>query len=290
MLLYKYKIKQITIKLMKIVINLLKIISLALVISLASHFSYGYLFDGMKSSSMSEVQNYSDNWNNNKYKFKKSNTIILSNVWVALSTNIWIKYKERKTQNLYIWVPKIAKYISNKKFADKTNLDTHMLKISEYYNVLRTDIKWMLQSSYNRAEFLDSYIDQLKYRYKWTIIDIQSLIKKKAELTKKFKSSSEKIKKIKIKIDKDFRDLNYSQTNNNIKALLEARGDYNYTKTHIIFTNHYLKQYENLNNSNRKLLNVLINNKEALIRNSKVVIPKTGIEVLRKLDLIIDEK
>lgn len=275
---------------MKIIINILKITSLALFLLLASHFSYGYLFDDIKSSSMNEVQSISDNWNNNKYKFKKSNTIILSNVWVALTTNIWIKYKERKTQNLYTSVPRIAKYISNKKNANKTNLDTHMLKISEYYNVLRTDIKGMLQSSYNRAEFLDSYIDQLKYRYKWTIIDIQSLINKKAELIKDFESSSKKIQKIKIKIDKDFRGLDYSQTNDNIKVLLEARADNNYAKTHIIFTNQYLKQYESLNNSNSKLLNVLINNKEALIRNSKVVIPKTGVEVLRKLNLIIDEK
>jgi hypothetical protein len=84
--------------------------------------------------------------------------------------------------------------------------------------------------------------------------------------------------------------LDYSQTNDNIKVLLEARADNNYAKTHIIFTNQYLKQYESLNNSNSKLLNVLINNKEALIRNSKVVIPKTGVEVLRKLNLIIDEK
>jgi len=277
---------------MKILIQIIKILTLASIFALAFHFSYAYLSDNIKTkpSWMSEVQNFSDSWNNNKYKFRKSNTQILSNVWVAMSTNIWIKYKQRKTQNLYSGLPAVAKYVSDKKFSDNTNLSRHILKISEYYNVLRTDIKWMLDSSYNRSEVLESYIDQLKYRYKWTIIEMQSLLKKKEQLSKNYKKAADEIKKLKIKIDKDFRELNSSETDKNIKNLLDAKNDYNYNKTHIIFINQYLKQYQALNNSNKKLLDALINNKEAIVKNSQIVIPSTGTEVIRKLNLIIDEK
>lgn len=277
---------------MRILIQIIKITSLASIFALAFHFSHAYLSDEIKTkpSWMSEVQTFSDSWNNNKYNFRKSNTQILSNVWVAISTNIWIKYKQRKTQNLYSTVPAVAKYVSSKNISDNANLSRHILKISEHNNVLKTDIKWMLKSSYSRSEVLESYIDQLKYRYKWTIIEMQSLLKKKEELTNDYKISSARIDKIKIKIDKDFREFNSSEIDKNIEIFLESKSDYNYAKTHIIFINQYLKQYQSLNNSNKKLLDTLINNKEAIVKNSQIVIPSTGIEVLKKLDLIIDEK
>ena len=42
--------------------------------------------------------------------------------------------------------------------------------------------------------------------------------------------------------------------------------------------------------SNKKLLDTLINNKDIIVKWTKVVIPSTWIEALRKLDLIVDEK
>jgi hypothetical protein len=148
----------------------------------------------------------------------------------------------------------------------------------------------MLNSSYNRKVTLEAYIDQLKYRYKSTITEIQSLVKKKNELSNDFNISSNKISQIKIKIYKDFKQFNATETEQNIKYLLKARADYDYAKTHIIFINQYLIQYQKLNNSNKKLLDTLINNKDAIVKNTQIVIPDTGITALKKLNLIIDEK
>lgn len=277
---------------MKILIQTIKIVSLSLVFAIIFNFANAYInwWIKTKPSQLSEVENFSDSWNNNKYKFRKSNTQILSNIWVALTTNVWIKYKQRKTQNLYSDVPKVAKYISDKKFSDNSNLSKHLLKINEYSNVLKTDIKWMLNSSYNRSEVLESYIDQLKYRYKWTINDIQSLLKKKNQLSNDYKIANDKINKIKVKINKNFKEFKNVEIENNITKLLEAKNEANYAKTYIIFINQYLKQYQALNNSNKKLLDTLINNKEAIIKNTQIVIPNTWIKALKKLDLIVDEK
>jgi len=276
----------------KILIQIIKITSLALLFALIFNFASAYLNDWMKTipSSISEVENFSNEWNNNKYKFKKSNSIILAKSWVALSTNIGIRYKQRQNQNLYKDVPIIAKTISDKKYANNTTLSNNILIIKEYYNVLRTDIKKMISSSYNKKETLEAYIEQLKYRYNNANAQMRILIKKKNELSINLKESWEKINFIKKKIDSDFKKFDSKATEKNISDLLVLKAEYNYAKTHIIFINQYLKQYQNLNNSNKKLLDTLINNKEAIIKNTKIVIPNTGIKTLRKLDLIVDEK
>lgn len=277
---------------MKILIQIIKITSLALLFALIFNFASAYLNDWMKTipSSISEVENFSNEWNNNKYKFKKSNSIILAKSWVALSTNIGIRYKQRQNQNLYKDVPIIAKTISDKKYANNTTLSNNILIIKEYYNVLRTDIKKMISSSYNKKETLEAYIEQLKYRYNNANAQMRILIKKKNELSINLKESWEKINFIKKKIDSDFKKFDSKATEKNISDLLVLKAEYNYAKTHIIFINQYLKQYQNLNNSNKKLLDTLINNKEAIIKNTKIVIPNTWIKTLRKLDLIVDEK
>jgi len=108
---------------------------------------------------------------------------------VALSTNIGIRYKQRQNQNLYKDVPIIAKTISDKKYANNTTLSNNILIIKEYYNVLRTDIKKMISSSYNKKETLEAYIEQLKYRYNNANAQMRILIKKKNELSINLKES-----------------------------------------------------------------------------------------------------
>jgi len=277
---------------MKILIQILKITSLALLFALIFNFANAFLNDWEKTipSSISEVENTSNSGNNNKYKFKKSNVSTLSNVWVALSTNIGIKYKQRQTQNLYKDLPKVAKIISDKKYADNTNSTIHLLKIKEYYNVLSTDIKKLVSSSYNKRETLDAYIDQLKYRYSNSNAQIQLLLKKKQAFSNDLKNTNDAISKLKKKIDLDFRKFDAKSTQKNIDDLLVLKAEYNYARTYIILINQYINQYQSLNKSADSLLNTLVNNKDAIIKNTHIVIPKTWVTTLKKLNLIVDEK
>ncbi len=277
---------------MKILIQILKITSLALVFALIFNFANSYFktWSFTIPSNTEYIEEKNNIWNNNKHKFKKSNSQILAKSWVALTTNIGIKYKQRQTKNLYKNVPAIAKLISDKKYANNTSLSNNLLQIREYSNVLRTDIKKMIASSYNKRETLDAYIDQLKYRFNSANRQIRVLTKKKAELSKDLNSASTKITLLRKEIDFNFRKFDSKALEKNITDLLLARGEYNYAKTHIIFINQYIKQYQSLNNFNKKLLDTLINNTNAIIKNTQIVIPSTWTRILRELDLIIDEK
>jgi len=280
-------------KSMKILSQILKITILSLVFAVAIHFSYGALSDNgiiTKPSGMSEVQNFSNTWNNNKYKFKKSDVQILANVWVALATNVWTKFKQRSTNNLYSSVSGVSQVVASREFSDATNAGKHMQSISEYYNIMKTDVSWMLKSSNNKRETLDAYIDQLWYRYKLATRNKQELQKKKTELQTQLTKSIEKINKIKARINIDFKAFDANNTNRNIDWYLRAKWEYNYARTHLIFINQYIKQYEYLNNYNKSVMDALINNKDIISKNSYVVIPDTWTQVLKKMKLIIPEK
>jgi hypothetical protein len=41
-----------------------------------------------------------------------------------------------------------------------------MIVLNEYLNILKTDIKGLLDSSNDRSSTLNAFIDQLEYRYK----------------------------------------------------------------------------------------------------------------------------
>ena len=59
----------------------------------------------------------------------------------------------------------------------------------------------------------------------------------------------------------------------NIDEYLKARKDFYYGKIYIVFVNKFIEQYNFLNNYNKNLLTVMINNQDALIKNSYVVLP-----------------
>ena len=277
---------------MKILIQILKITILSLVFAIAIHFANAALNDQeftTKPSEMTEVENFSNTWNNNKYKFKRTDEQILANVWVALATNIWTKFKQRSVNNLYTGVSEVWQVVAAREYSDATNAGKHMQNISEYYNIMKTDVSWMLQSSNHKRETLDAYIQQLTYRYKLATTSITELQTKKTQLQTQLTESVEKVNKIKARINVDFKAFDADNTNRNIDWYLRAKWEYNYARTHLIFINQYIKQYQYLNNYNKTVLDALINNKDVISKNSFVVIPDTWSEVLKKMNLIITE-
>lgn len=277
---------------MKILIQILKITILSLVFAIAIHFANAALNDQeftTKPSEMTEVENFSNTWNNNKYKFKRTDEQILANVWVALATNIWTKFKQRSVNNLYTGVSEVWQVVAAREYSDATNAGKHMQNISEYYNIMKTDVSWMLQSSNHKRETLDAYIQQLTYRYKLATTSITELQTKKTQLQTQLTESVEKVNKIKARINVDFKAFDADNTNRNIDWYLRAKWEYNYARTHLIFINQYIKQYQYLNNYNKTVLDALINNKDVISKNSFVVIPDTGTDVLKKMNLIITE-
>ena len=62
------------------------------------------------------------------------------------------------------------------------------------------------------------------------------------------------------------------------------------SRTYLVFIDKFLANYEILNNYNKKILDTLINNQEILIKNSQVVIPNTGWDLLKELKILYTEE
>lgn len=230
--------------------------------------------------------------NSNKEKFISRDIEVIWSVWVAISTNIWTRYKQTKETpiNLYKDVVEIWYILWNQNVAKDKIITANMIFLNEYFNILKTDIRGLLSSSNDREFALNSFIAQLEYRYKEWTKNAENLVAQKVELTKAFENSSNEIENLKDKIWTDFWNFNNNETIKNIDSYLEIKKENTNALTYIIFINKFLDYYNILNNYNKKVLDTLINNKEILVKNSQVVIPDTGWELLKQLKILYTEE
>jgi hypothetical protein len=150
-----------------------------------------------------------------------------------------------------------------------------MIIIEEYKNILKTDIKQFLISNNDRLRTLNAFISQLEYRYTLSKENIKTLNKQKNYFNNIMSKNSNNITNIKLKIEKDFVNNKNIESIKNIDDYLQYKKDYLYARTYIIFINHFLVRYNYYNNINKKLLDTLINNKQAIINDIYIVIPDT---------------
>jgi hypothetical protein len=148
-----------------------------------------------------------------------------------------------------------------------------MISVEEYKNILKTNVKQLIDTSYDKPRILNAFIEQLEYRYTLAFENINTLNQQKTVFLNNMNSSNSKIETLKVKIEKDFIENNSKESLKNIDEYLELKKEYYYSKTYIVYINHFLNEYNYLNNYNKLLLDTLINNKDALIKNSFVVIP-----------------
>jgi len=80
---------------------------------------------------------------------------------------------------------------------------------------------------------------------------------------------------LKTKINSDYQKRDAEASKENINNYLEQKNKYNYARTYVIYINQFLREYSLLNDYNKKLLDTLINNKNAIIKEAYVVIPDT---------------
>lgn len=230
--------------------------------------------------------------NSNKEKFTSKDIEIIGNVWVAIATNIWTRYKQTTETpvNAYKDVIEVWYILWNQNIAKDALITANMIFLNEYFNVLKTDIKALLSASNDREFALNSFIAQLEYRYKIGTENLNKLNSQKTELLKAYEISNNEIESLKSKIWSDFWNFDNTQTIKNIDNYLEIKQENTNALTYIVFINKFINYYWTLNNYNKKVLDTLINNKEILIKNTQVVIPDTGWELLKQLKLLYTEE
>lgn len=228
----------------------------------------------------------------NHSNFKGINNNSLWKTWVAITTNIWIQYKQRWEipATIYKDVFSVNEIIKNKNTANNELIWANMSAIEEYKNILKTNIKQLIDSSYDKPRILNAFIDQLEYRYTLGIKNVKTLNEQKSVFVNNMTKSNSDIEILKVKIWKDFSDNNSQESLNNINKYIELKKEYYYSKTYIVYINHFLSEYNYLNNYNKLLLDTLINNKDALVKDSFVVLPDSWTKLLKNFKLIYTEK
>jgi len=229
---------------------------------------------------------------NNKDNFKNINNEIVASTWVALTTSLWTRHMEivSTPATLYQDVMDINYILANKQTAKDKIVSVNMRATNEYLNVLKTDIKWLLDSSSDRASTLEFFIDQLKYRHNSSIDNVVNLKEQITLLKANITSSEAEIERIKAKMEKDFDNFDSGSTLENIDEYLKQREIYNYSYTYIVFINKFINQYTFLNRKTKLLVKSLEANKEALIKDVTVYIPDAGNGLLDDLNLLQNEK
>lgn len=227
----------------------------------------------------------------NTNSFENVNSSALGKTWVAITTNVWIKYKQRTEipATIYKDVFSVNKMVQNWELWSDELISANMIIVEEYKNILKTDIKSILDQSKNRAEILDALIEQFEFRYEKSVKQIISLNEQKAIFEREMNEANSQIEILKVKINTDYKKRDAVASKENITNYLEQKNKYNYARTYIIYINHFLSDYVSLNDYNKKLLDTLINNKDAIVKEAYVVIPSSWAGLLKEFDLLYEE-
>lgn len=168
-------------------------------------------------------------------------------------------------------------------------ISENMILVREYYNISQNNIVELLKTSSDRASTLESFITQLSLRYNNANLSIASLETQKSELVNYLDEISTQIESTKGTMEENFAQNLVDPTLSNVESYFELRDEYTQTFTDIVFINQFLAQYRFLNAYNQNTLDTLTNNKQAIIDQSYIVIPESGSELLRPLELLFDE-
>lgn len=228
----------------------------------------------------------------NTQKFQKVNNSDMASISVAITTNIWTSHKLLNSlpASIYKDIMSIEDAMFDKKKAKDEIIAKNMIATQEYRNVLQTSVKNLIWNSINKQELLEAYISQLEFRYESAVTNYNNLLKQKEMFVSSMESANIEIEKIKSKIEIDFNANDADASLENIDTYLKEKNTYYFAKTYIVYINQFLWEYQHLNLYNKNLLDVLINNKEAIIKDAYVIIPDNWwIEALKALDLLFEE-
>ncbi|MDR0772473.1 MAG: hypothetical protein LBF15_05680 [Candidatus Peribacteria bacterium] len=118
---------------------------------------------------------------------------------------------------------------------------------------------------------------------------MRELLSLRNSLETQARNAESQIDILRNKMAADFAKNDAEASYENIHTYLDLKARYNYSIVYIVYINQFLNDYNRLNDYNKRLLDTLINNRTAIVKDAYVVIPSTGIEFLREFKLLLDE-
>ncbi|EKE26630.1 MAG: hypothetical protein ACD_4C00221G0001 [uncultured bacterium (gcode 4)] len=156
-------------------------------------------------------------------------------------------------------------------------------------NILKTDVNKLLAWATDREMMLTSFLDQLQLRYKNSNEELNVLKQQWTQLQGVINSSNSLIWTYKNDLTAAYKTMNYNKTKETLDNYLLEKDKNTYASTYLIFIWKFIDSYTILNNYNKALLDTLINNKQALVKNATVVLPDSWNALLKNLNLVKTE-
>lgn len=227
----------------------------------------------------------------NDGKFRRASVPYLGNTGVAIAMNIGLHEKEKQDTpvHLYEEVMPVGEMLADTGVGRKKLISSNMVASSEYLNVLKTDVNKLLDSANDREAMLESFLDQLKYRYTSTNSYLSTLSAQVKELQGTVTTSDQSIETIKTAMTAAYKNLDYDKTEELLTSYLAEKQKNTYARTYLVFIGKFISTYQVMNTYNKTLLDTLINNKEALVKNVTVVLPDSGTNLMKQLNLVKTE-
>jgi hypothetical protein len=172
---------------------------------------------------------------------------------------------------------------------EDTLIGPHMRAINSYLNLLKTDIPDMLSSASDRRAILDEHIDILKSYYTRTVERTELLSEQSREYEQVLSDALSRIEVAKTTMEERYRSWESSGLEDVIHDYVGAKEEEALARVYITYTERFTRGYAILQAENRKILDTLINNRDAIIKNVVVVVPDSGSDLLNRLNLVKTE-
>jgi hypothetical protein len=227
----------------------------------------------------------------NAWNFTQADMSYMGNIATAVSLNIWQRGKPISSGpvDLANDTISISEVLSSPKDGGRRLIASNMLSMQSYLNLLKTDIVSLLDGSADRAVTLDEHIDLLKSYYIKTSERTTLLAEQSRDLKAILVGSSQTIEASKKSMEEKYKAFEYEWVDTVIDDYVKGKDDENRARVYLAYVERFQRGYGILQAQNKKILDTLINNREALIKRSVVVIPDSGSDLLKKLNLVVTE-
>ncbi len=254
---------------------------LTIFFTLILHLSWGYIWPylGLGASA------------GNDTNFIQLNTTYLGNIATAVSLNVWQKEKDLSKigSNLSNDIISIAEVLARPAVWEKKLIGSNMIAIQSYVNVLKTDIIVLLDRTTDRTVALDEHIDILKSYYTRTADRLSVISEQLTELNGILASATQVSTSAKATMESKYRSFDYTGIDTVIDDYVKAKERESRARVYFVYLERFQRAYGILQAQNKIILDTVINNREALIKRSFVVIPDSGSNFLKQMGLIQSE-
>ena len=230
----------------------------------------------------------------NATRFQSAYSSQFGVIGVALSTRIGMMYSElwersQGQSRFYSGISTMPKNASERRRLRQKLLEENMLFMREYYNLSQTDIIDALKNSSDRARTLDNFVNQIELRREGATQSLQNLQTQRKMYINEIQSISQAANSERNTLEREFNKWGASESLASSDRFISLRSLETELLMDIVFINQFIRQYEFLNDYNAWIINALKANRQQIIDRSFVVIPNSGSEFLRPLELIFDE-